>query len=388
MTPPKILFMGRIFEVPWGGVRQMAEALLRAAAPIAARQERTIEVLTGQKGLVPVRHEAIREVVLPQRAGSRILWDHHTVPQYANRQKNAVLYNIKLVLPERLNIPGFTTIHDLMYFPQPEKYRWREYLLGDSLYMRLMVRRTVRRAPCTHVDSRYTARDAEDLFPIVDSSRFRPIPPGVDQGRWAPRPWSEKDEKTWSRLEGIGLRRPYLFYSGGLSPRKNVAVLALAFERFARRYPEYSLVLTGGPGPTAPDPRLRRAFYTIPTGKLLRLGMVDDRELELLYQNADAFVYPSLYEGFGMPPLEAQAAGCPVICSNATSLPEVVGDSALTFDPRSPRQLLERMEELMDPDVCLDVIERGRRNAAHFRWEKTARQWLALADEVYEEGLK
>jgi glycosyltransferase involved in cell wall biosynthesis len=381
-TQPNILFMGRIFEVPWGGVRELADELLRAAAPICAEQGRTIEVLVPRPGLCPVRSPAIREVVLSRFAGNRILWDHWTVRGYANRQPNAVLYNVKLVLPEGLRIPGFTTLHDLMYFPQPAKYHWREYLLADSLYMRLFVRRTVRRAPLTAVVSNYTRQDAIDLFPEVDPGRFRVMHSGIDPARWANCGELPGDQAEWARLEGSGLRRPFVFYSGGLSRRKNVRVLAAAFERFSRRHPEYQLVVTGGAKPTMGDPALRRALNRIAPGSVIRLGTVSARALVLLYQRAEFFVFPSLYEGFGFPPLEAQAAGCPVICSTATSLPEVVGESALTFDPRSPGALVALMERLTSREERERLIAAGLENVRRFRWEAAARRWLALADEA------
>lgn len=384
--PPTILFMGRIFEVPWGGVREMADSLLKAAAPLAAEQGRRIEVLVPRAGMTPIEHPAITEVVLPRFGGNRILWDHWTVSNYANAQPNVVLYNIKLVLPERLRIPGFTTLHDLMYFPQPAKYNWREYLLLDSLYMRLMVPRTVKRAPLTHCVSEYTARDAAELFPSVKPSRFRTILHGVDVDRFAPREWVGDDYREWEALRTKGLREPYVLYTGGLSRRKNVRVLAAAFGRFLKSHPEYTLVVTGGAKPTIGDPALARAFNMLPDGKLVRLGAVSSRAMELLYQGAAMYVFPSLYEGFGMPPLEAQAAGCPVICSNATSLPEVVEESALLFNPRSPAELVQCMELLTNQAARQRVINEGTRNVKRFDWTETARQWLALADEVAVRG--
>lgn len=384
--PPTILFMGRIFDVPWGGVREVADALLGAAAKLCAAQGRRIEVLVPRAGICPVRTAQVREVVLPRFGSNRFLWDHWTVSNHANRQRNAVLYNVKLVLPERLRIPGFTTFHDLMYFPQPDKYDWREYLLADSLYMRFFIPRTVRRASSIHTVSEYTARDARELFPDAPADRFRPIHHGVEEERWNPRSWSNEDRAEWRVLEAAGLREPYVFHSGGLSRRKNVRVLAAAFGQYLKRHPEYQLVLTGGAKPTTRDGGLRRALNRIPPGKVIRLGTVSSRALALLYQRAASFVFPSLYEGFGLPVLEAQAARCPVICSNATCLPEVVGDSALLFDPRSPRALLERMELLEDEGMRRQIVAAGERNITRFRWEETARRWLELADEVYRRG--
>lgn len=387
---PDILFMGRIFDdAPWGGVREMAEELLRAAAPIAAEQGRRIEVLVPRAGSCPVAAPGIIELPLARFAGRRILWDHVTVPRYANERPNAVLYNIKLVLPEGLRIPGFTTIHDLMYFPQPAKYDWREYLLGDSLYMRLMVRRTVRRAALTHVVSQYTADDAAELFPEVSAKRFRVIHHGVRPGRWSLDHPEPEDAALWQGLQERGVRPPYVFFSGALSKRKNPSVLLRAFRAFQRRHPEYRLVLTGGSQPTIGDPRLQGLFDALPGESWVRLGVVESRELALLYQHAAVAVYPSLYEGFGLPALEAQAAGTPLVCARATSLPEVAGDGAAYFDPRDWRELARAMHRIATkPRLRRELVEAGRKNVAWFTWERTARAWLDLADEVHARGTR
>jgi len=384
--PPRILFMGRIFEVPWGGVREVAESLLRAAAPLCEQSGRRIDVLVPRSGLCPIESPAITEHVLPSFGRNRILWDHWTVRRHANRQRDALLYNIKLVLPEGLRIPGFTTLHDLMYFPQPAKYDWREYLLLDSLYMRLLVPRTVRRAPYIHTDSDHTAADARELFPRLPPDRFRTIHLAVDHRRFHPSPPGEALPGKWNSLAARGLRQPYILYTGGLSRRKNILTLLRAFREFVHRHPEYQLAITGGEKPTVRQPGLDEALATIPPANLVRLGAIPAGQLPVLYQHAEFFVFPSLYEGFGLPPLEAQAAGCPVICSNATSLPEVVGDSALTFDPRSPEQLLAAMERMTAGETREEYRQLGIRNAARFTWERTAREWLQIADDVWRAG--
>ncbi len=381
--PPTILFMGRIFEDTWGGVREMAESLLRAAAPICEEQGRRVKVLVPREGMCPVRSKSIGEVILPRFGGNRILWDHWTVPNFVNHCKFSVLYNIKLILPERLRIPGFTTVHDLMYFPLPHKYGWREYTLGDSLYMRTMLPRTVRRAPMVHCDSNYTAEDAREIFPDADPNMFRPLHLGVEAERYHPDRTTPEDDAIWDELKKMGLREPYILQAGSLSRRKNVRVLAAAFERFQRRFPDFQLVITGGSAPTTGDPKLQRYMNMIPRGKLARLGRVGSRGMELLYQRADFFVFPSLYEGFGLPVLEAQAAGCPVICADATSLPEVARDAALYFDPNSPGDLVRKMTTLTDQKERDRLRTVGMKNAESFTWEKTAQKWLELADEAY-----
>ncbi|MCC5875831.1 MAG: glycosyltransferase family 4 protein [Candidatus Sumerlaeia bacterium] len=385
-SQPDILFMGRIFFDPWGGVRQMAEETLRAAAPLCEASGRMIEVLVPRPGMCPVTHPAIREVVLPRFGNNRMAWDHITVPNFANGRQGSVLYNPKLVLPERLRIPGFTTIHDLMYFPNPQKYNWREYYWADSIYMQRMVRRTVRRAPRIHVPSAYTREDALELFPDVDPDKFTVIPWAVDPKAWAPHPWSAEDQSEWEGLLARGLREPFVFHAGGLSRRKNVRVLGTAFAEFRKTHPEYQLVLTATSKHTNADPKTYRALHTIPPGSVIALGGVSARALRLLYQRASFFVFPSLYEGFGLPLLEAQAAGCPVICSHATSHPEVVGESAMTFNPRSARELLHCMEQMTDQKTREKYRQLSAANVARFPWNQTARQWLDLADRVHREG--
>ena len=360
----------------------MADGLLRALGSLCAQEGRGLEVLVPRRGLCPVASPCVAEIVLPRFARSRLLWDHWTVPKYANRQRHAVLYNIKLVLPERLRIPGFTTFHDLMYFPQPKKYDWREYRLGDSLYMRRMIRRTVLRATVIHCDSHHTAADATELFPGAPKDLFRVVHPGIDAKRWEPSEDQPADRRAWEDLSRQGVGEPYVFFAGGLSRRKNVVTLIRAFAKFHSRHPRHSLVITGGAKPVLTDSRLAGEIARLRPGSFVQLGVVEPHALRLLYQRADFFVFPSLYEGFGFPPLEAQAAHCPVICSNAASLPEVVGASALLFDPHSEDQLLNRMEQLTQPADRKRVIAEGIQNLQRFDWTKAARALLELADEV------
>ena len=160
-------------------------------------------------------------------------------------------------------------------------------------------------------------------------------------------------------------RGEFLLYPARPWPHKNHATLFEAFGELRRRQPGLELVLTSYDGP-------------VPDG-VRSLGHVSRTELVGLYQQAAALVFPSLYEGFGQPPLEAMACGCPVACSNAASLPEVVGDAARLFDPASTEELVEAVEDVLaNADAWRG---RGFERAAGFSWDETARRH----DEVYAE---
>ena len=295
------------------------------------------------------------------------------MPRYVNSRDDAVLYNPNLVLPELLRRPGFSTIHDFLYFPQPQKYAWREYKFFDTLYFRWAVPRTLRKTSRTHLVSQAALCDARALFPRVPVEHFRVIPHGIDAQFWGiPSAFPEHRDVS----------RPYILYVGSQSQRKNLPVLLRAFREFLHTHPSHQLVIISS-RTLVEDPAVPATFQMLPRESYRILPDVDRPELRAWYQHADFFVYPSLYEGFGIPPLEAQASSCPVICSSATSLPEVVGSSALLFDPHAPEELLRQMERLSDDAERGRLVEEGLRNIRRFSWAKTAEQFLALADEVY-----
>ena len=168
---------------------------------------------------------------------------------------------------------------------------------------------------------------------------------------------------------GTAEREPFLLYPARRWPHKNHERLLEAFAILRRERPELRLVLTGGGD-----------FPAVPDGVEVR-GLVPRAEVVSLMQRASALVFPSLYEGFGQPPLEAMACGCPVASSNAASLPEVVGDAARLFDPHDPQAIADAVRDVLaDPQPW---IERGFARAALFSWDETARR----TDAVYAELL-
>ncbi|HET9999650.1 MAG TPA: glycosyltransferase family 1 protein, partial [Ktedonobacteraceae bacterium] len=190
---------------------------------------------------------------------------------------------------------------------------------------------------------------------------------------------------------GVGER--YIFYLGGLDHRKNVPLLVRAFAHLYKELddPNLQLLIAGNPdkksGPLFPDPRPIAADLGM-TGQII-YRYIEEEDKPALYSGASAFVFPSYYEGFGLDPLEAMSCGAPVICSNRTSLPEVVGDAAITFDPDNTGQLVAAMQNVLtDNKLAADLRARSLQQAARFNWRKTATETLAAYQEAYKRSRK
>jgi glycosyltransferase involved in cell wall biosynthesis len=178
-------------------------------------------------------------------------------------------------------------------------------------------------------------------------------------------------------------RGGYILYVGSLEPRKNIASLVEAYELMRLKYPLLSvkLVLIGGESPLFSEVRLRAKRFQ---EDVVFKGFVSDEELVHYYRHANLVAYPSLYEGFGLPPLESMACGTPVITSNVSSLPEVVGMAAITVDPKNIHELCDAMASvLLSSELSGKMIENGISQVAEFNWERVARQTIG----VYHESL-
>jgi glycosyltransferase involved in cell wall biosynthesis len=259
------------------------------------------------------------------------------------------------------------TVHDVAFLVHPRFYprQWR-------LMYRLGVARAVRSADAVIAVSRHTA---EDLLrrTRVDPAKLHVVPLA------AALPMSGADgEETLGRLK---IRAPYVLFVGTLEPRKNLVRLVRAYRRVAVRGAPHALVLAGPIGWR--HQALLREIALEGPGEIVLTGPVPSPDLDALYRGASAFVYPSLYEGFGLPVLEAMARGVPSVVSTAASLPEVAGEAALPVDPRSVAGLADAMERIVgDRDLSSRLREAGRSRAARFSWEETARLTLQVYKSV------
>jgi glycosyltransferase involved in cell wall biosynthesis len=257
------------------------------------------------------------------------------------------------------------TVHDLAFehFPDLFPRNWR-------LLYRLGLRAAVRRADAIVTPSRNTAEDLLSRTK-VDPARLyvAPLAASLEVGALDP-------DGVLMRLK---LRKPYVLFAGTLEPRKNLVRLVRAYRRVAATGLPHALVLVGPLG--WHHEALMREIALRGPGEIAMTGSLSPEELDAVYRGAEAFVYPSLYEGFGLPVVEAMARGIPTVASATSSIPEVAGDAALGVNPRSVRELAKAIETiLVDPELAERLSARGRKQAERFSWDETARLTL----EVYE----
>ena len=255
------------------------------------------------------------------------------------------------------------TIHDLAFLRIP-----RAFPRLQSLRLRLQVRANARRASVVITDSEHSKRDLVTAYGI-DEGRIHVIPLAAD-----PRLTRVRDPATLEAItRKFGITHRYVLSVGRLNARKNLVGLVRAFERVGPGLAEPAQLVIAGPRDFGADALDRAIAASTCASDVLRVGAVSADDLPALLSGATAFAYPSLFEGFGLPPLEAMACGTPVICSNTGSLPEVVGDAALTFDPSAVDDIASALRRVLtDATVRADLAARGSARAARFSWRTTA----------------
>jgi glycosyltransferase involved in cell wall biosynthesis len=255
------------------------------------------------------------------------------------------------------------TVHDVAFLVHPEAFprRW-------VLAYRAGLLRAVRSADALVAVSRHTAED------LLRRTRVRPAKVYVTP--LAPAlPVTDAD--VFEVLSRHKISSPYILSVGTLEPRKNLVRLVRAYRRLATRGAPHTLVLAGPIG-WRPGELLVETTKEGP-GTIVLTGFVSEGDLDALYRGADTFVYPSLYEGFGLPVLDAMARGVPTIVSTSSSLPEVAGEAAIPVDPRSVAGIAEALERVTtDVPLAVRLREAGRARAARFTWEETARRTLEV----------
>jgi len=333
-----------------GGSETYVRGLLQGLGQVGELRYRVLlpPVAAGSGGVLPteVAIEYRHAKTMPQRMAAMTLATLRPAPLRARLAASAVVhYPLTLRIPT-VGAPSVVSLLDLQHLDLP-----RLFSRSERAFRAVAWHRSVRGADRVIVISAFVRDRAVDLLGL-DPERVRVVHLGIDHDRYTP---------------GALEREPFLLYPARRWAHKNHDRLFEAFAQLRRERPELRLVLTGG-GHTHDDAE----------GIEVR-GFVTEDELIDLYRRAAALVFPSLYEGFGQPPLEAMACGCPVACSNAASLPEIVGDAARLFDPSDPSAIADAIRDVLAAPE--EWSARGLERARLFSWDATAR----AHDSVYRE---
>ncbi len=293
----------------------------------------------------------------------RLAWENSILPRLARRYRLDLMHSLGYLSPPLLPVPTVVTVLDMIHFTRPA-----DIALSKQLMWRLLFPASLARASQVITISRSVRDELVGHYPWA-AKKIRPIHLGVDHDLFS--------AKTVSTRE-LSLSRPFVLAVASLSRHKNLGAVIKAFSLAAVQVPELRLLLVGMRSNAAEE------LYCLAEESGLNdriefTGRVSDSELVLLYQNATAFIYPSLYEGFGLPVLEAMACGCPVIASNRFSVPEIAGDAALLVDPCDTLQIAGSIVMLANmPELRNSLAQKGLEQARKYDWARTAEETLSV----------
>jgi glycosyltransferase involved in cell wall biosynthesis len=311
-----------------------------------------------------------------EKPANRVLWEQLGLPVQVARKHLDLVHGTLNVLPLARRVPGVVTIHDVSFLLFPDRF-----LPAKRRYLATFTRWSARGAKRVVVSSRNTGRDVVRLLGVAQE-RVQVVYLGVeDQLRKQP-----SAESLQRFREEHDLPEQFFLYVGTLEPRKNLVRLVEAYAHARRGGVEWPLILAGAKGwmyeeifQRVQDLQLQ-AWVRFP-------GYVLHEELPLWYNAASVFVYPSLYEGFGLPVVEAMACGCPVLTARNSSLPEVAGDAAILVDGEDTMALAGGLMQLAGDDrLRADLRARGLIQSAQYDWDNTAAQMVRVYDSALEEA--
>ena len=324
---------------------------------------------------LPVEQENFIAAYLPAYTPIYSLAEQYRLPVEIRKRRVALMHYPNFNLPLFPCCPYVVTIHDLIYYLYPDECpsQFAHY------YARFMIAHAVKHARRVITDSEHSKRDLMNHFHLAEE-RIRVISIGADdqcfqRANSNVAPCAAQKERLY---EWYGILNRYILYVGKHHLYKNIATLIRAFMTHPAVYEQTQLVIAG-----MRDPRRKELYklaeHSDPGGRIIFTNFVPDDGLFDLYRGASLFVFPSLYEGFGLPPLEAMACGVPVICSHAASLPEVVGDAAILVNPTNVREMADAMRNVLADSTLSQLLQaKGRAQAQRFSWERAAQQLLEV----------
>ena len=308
-------------------------------------------------------------VVLPDAALCDPRWEQLQLPAELRALRPDLYFAPTSVLPMLRCCPQVAVVYDLGFLHHPQFYA--PALRG---YLRPWVSAAAHNAAAVVCLSEHAARGVAETLGVAAAQLH--VVPGAPASRFRP---TVNDAAAANVLERHGVRKPFVLSVASLEPNKNLPRLLAAFAQSdALSESDWQLVLTGRPGGDVDAVRAAIARHGL-SGKTVLTGFVPEDDLPGLYSAADVFAFVSLYEGFGLPPLEAMACGAPVLAGNTTSLPEILGDAALMVDPSDVDSIAQGLSRLMSgPSLRRALAERGGEQARKFSWELSAQALLRV----------
>jgi alpha-1,3-rhamnosyl/mannosyltransferase len=352
-----------------GVVGGSEEYTVRCLAGLAERMSPDIEVrLFALEAFAQVHREVAEsfETVLlsldGKRKSVRVAAESSWLARQARRHRLDLLHHAGGVVPLVHNVPAVLTIHDLQPLVMPENFS-----RVKLAYLRLMLPRSARAVRVVVTPSEHAGRSVVDTLGVAPE-RVMTVPSGIDMAAIGPRdPAEELRVRT-----AYGITGPFFLLPAITYPHKNHLMLLRAFADLVATHPDVMLVLTGGEATSeaAVQTEVERLGLS---DRVKRLGRVPRPDVDALFDAATALTFPSVFEGFGIPVLEAMAHGCPVISGNTTALPDVVGDAGILVSPYRPSEWTSAMAEVLDQPERREALRRsGLARAAHFDWRRSA----------------
>lgn len=363
---------GRFLAAKRTGVQRAAYNLIRSLVTVDRLNQYFLFTSEDQVDNPEWQFENVTVVPSRIREGENIrnhIWEQFTLPRLARKYKVDLLHSPANLAPILYKGKSVVHIHDLCFVVNPQWYSFSFRTLYN-----LIIPRLARRAAKVITNSN---NSRNDLLQYCNLEADK-----VSQVYWAVDDLFLQSIKEKTSIQDVGLT-DYILYVGSLEPRKNIGTLLEAYEQMRTDNPSIKtkLVLIGGESHVFADVRLKVKNYV---EDVYFKGFVNDQMLLSFYKQARLFVYPSLYEGFGLPPLEAMASGIPVVTSITSSIPEVVGNAALMVSPYDTRQLSETMNRALTDDVLrTEMVRRGLAQVQKFNWYRVARNTLAVYYEVH-----
>jgi len=363
--PLKIAIIADALDYQYAGIYYYTKEIIKALAAVDSFNEYFV-VRSISEGDISknVKELIIPQVNFPGAAPYRLFVQ---IPRIlANKQVDIVVeprHFGPFNLPK--SIKRITFIHDLSPLHHPE---WHQFV--SRTLQRLFLPSILKRTDHVLTNSDYTKQDIIRHFPVTKHKTT---------STWLAKEDFFQPQADMALLRKLGVDKPYLLHVGTIEPRKNINVLIEAFEQLKQDDDQsLQLVLVGKQGWKSES--VFTAIKNSPYKKDIKvLGYVERNALIALYSSAEAFVYPSLFEGFGLPLVEAMACGCPIVSSNAACLPEIAGKAGLYFSPTSSKELLDQLQILLSsPSKKSDLKQLALQQAAKFNWERTAKETLAV----------